>query len=72
MSTEDGPVMTLHPGVRHDHHRPTFQRYGADVGADIDAVPGILRSLDPALGEAADLIVTVLQQCEQLEMEAKS
>ncbi|GAA3346823.1 glucuronate isomerase [Amorphoplanes nipponensis] len=35
MSCEDGLVMTLHPGVRRNHHGPTFQRYGADVGADI-------------------------------------
>jgi glucuronate isomerase len=35
MSTEDGLTMTLHPGVRRNHHRPTFQKYGADTGHDI-------------------------------------
>jgi glucuronate isomerase len=27
--------MTLHPGVRRNHHTPTFDTYGADVGTDI-------------------------------------
>jgi fructuronate reductase len=36
-----------------------------------DAVPGVLRGLDPALGDDAELVVTVLQQCEQLALEAK-
>jgi glucuronate isomerase len=35
MSCEDGLVMTLHPGVRRNHHRPTFARFGADTGHDI-------------------------------------
>jgi glucuronate isomerase len=35
MSTEDGLVMTLHPGVRRDHHGPLAARYGADQGHDI-------------------------------------
>lgn len=35
MSVEDGLVMTLHPGVHRNHHTPTFQRFGADVGADL-------------------------------------
>jgi glucuronate isomerase len=35
MSCEDGLVMTLHPGVRRNHHRPTFERFGADTGHDI-------------------------------------
>jgi hypothetical protein len=42
------------------------------AGPRQDAVPGVLRGLGPALADDADLIVTVLQQCEQLEMEAKS
>ena len=32
---EDGLVMTLHPGVRRNHHTPTFERFGADTGHDI-------------------------------------
>ncbi|GAA3725328.1 glucuronate isomerase [Spinactinospora alkalitolerans] len=35
MSTEDGLVMTLHPGVRRGHHRPTLEAYGSDTGHDI-------------------------------------
>jgi glucuronate isomerase len=35
MSCDDGLVMTLHPGVRRNHHPDTFARYGADTGADI-------------------------------------
>ncbi len=35
MSCDDGLVMTLHPGVRRNHHRPTFKRYGPDSGHDI-------------------------------------
>jgi glucuronate isomerase len=35
MSCDDGLVMSLHPGVRRNHHRPTYEKVGADVGADI-------------------------------------
>jgi len=35
MSTEDGLTMTLHPGVRRGHHRPTSVRFGPDTGHDI-------------------------------------
>jgi len=35
MSCADGLVMTLHPGVRRNHHRPTFERFGPDTGDDI-------------------------------------
>ena len=35
MSCDDGLVMTLHPGVRRNHHRPTFERFGPDTGHDI-------------------------------------
>ncbi len=35
MSCDDGLVMTLHPGVRRNHHGPTFDTYGADTGHDI-------------------------------------
>ena len=29
MSCDDGLVMALHPGVRRNHHRPTYERFGA-------------------------------------------
>src|SRR5438067_1232217 len=35
MSVEDGLVMTLHPGVRRGHHRPTVARFGPDTGSDV-------------------------------------
>jgi len=49
MSCEDGLVMTLHPGVRRNHHQPTFQRYGADVGADIPVRVEFTDALRPLL-----------------------
>jgi glucuronate isomerase len=35
MSCDDGLVMTLHPGVRRNHHTPTYERFGSDTGHDI-------------------------------------
>jgi glucuronate isomerase len=35
MSCEDGLVMTLHPGVRRNHHGPTLRAFGPDTGSDI-------------------------------------
>jgi glucuronate isomerase len=35
MSCDDGLVMTLHPGVRRNHHRPTSDVFGPDTGHDI-------------------------------------
>jgi glucuronate isomerase len=35
MSCDDGLVMTLHPGVRRNHHGPTLAAYGPDTGADL-------------------------------------
>jgi glucuronate isomerase len=49
MSCEDGLVMSLHPGVRRNHHQPTFQRYGVDVGADIPVPVEFTDALRPLL-----------------------
>jgi glucuronate isomerase len=49
MSCDDGLVMTLHPGVRRDHHRPTAEKYGADVGADIPLRVEFTDALRPLL-----------------------
>jgi glucuronate isomerase len=49
MSCDDGLVMTLHPGVRRNHHRPTWERYGADVGADIPVRVEFTDALRPLL-----------------------
>ena len=49
MSVEDGLVMTLHPGVFRNHHEPTHQRFGADVGCDIPVAMEFTRGLQPLL-----------------------
>jgi glucuronate isomerase len=49
MSCEDGLVMTLHPGVRRNHHRPTFEKYGSDVGADTPIRTEFTDALRPLL-----------------------
>jgi glucuronate isomerase len=49
MSSEDGLVMTLHPGVSRDHHAQTSARYGADVGADIPVAVEFTEALRPVL-----------------------
>lgn len=49
MACDDGLVMTLHPGVRRDHHLPTYERYGADVGTDIPVQVEFTDALRPML-----------------------
>lgn len=49
MSTEDGLVMTIHPGVHRNHHRATFERFGPDVGCDIPTTVEYTRALAPLL-----------------------
>jgi glucuronate isomerase len=49
MSCDDGLVMTLHPGVRRNHHPDTFARYGADTGADIPIGVEFTDALRPLL-----------------------
>jgi glucuronate isomerase len=49
MSTEDGLTMTLHPGVRRGHHRPTLERYGPDTGHDIPLPGAFTDALRPLL-----------------------
>ncbi|MBZ2195187.1 glucuronate isomerase [Occultella gossypii] len=49
MSCEDGLVMTIHPGVRRNHHTPTFETYGADVGCDIPIAVEYTDALRPLL-----------------------
>ncbi len=62
MASEDGLVMTLHPAVARNHHQPTFERFGADVGGDIpmafDAV-GALRPMLNAFGTHPNFRVVV-------------
>lgn len=49
MSTEDGLVMTLHPGVHRNHHAPTVARYGPDSGSDVPIATEYTRALAPLL-----------------------
>ena len=49
MSCDDGLVMTLHPGVRRNHHPATFARYGADTGHDIPVAVEFTNALQPLL-----------------------
>src|SRR4029453_6767964 len=49
MSCEDGLVMTLHPGVRRDHHPGTLARFGHDAGADIPIAIEFTDALRPLL-----------------------
>lgn len=49
MATEDGLVMTLHPGVHRNHHTPTFEAFGADTGHDIPTTVEFTKGLQPLL-----------------------
>ncbi|MFK5634824.1 MULTISPECIES: glucuronate isomerase [unclassified Ornithinimicrobium] len=49
MATEDGLTMTLHPAVHRNHHTPTYERFGPDVGGDIPMAVEVTRALAPAL-----------------------
>ncbi|CAL8978588.1 Uronate isomerase [Propionicimonas sp. T2.31MG-18] len=49
MAADDGLVMTMHPAVYRNHHTPSFERFGADVGADIPLQVEFTRALQPML-----------------------
>ncbi len=49
MSCDDGLVMSLHCGVRRDHHSATAARFGPDVGADIPIQIELTDALRPVL-----------------------
>ncbi|GLI27815.1 uronate isomerase [Agromyces rhizosphaerae] len=49
MSVDDGLVMTIHPGVRRNHHTETFRRFGADRGHDIPVRTEYTENLRPLL-----------------------
>ena len=49
MSCDNGLVMSLHCGVRRDHHSPTAARFGPDVGADIPIQIELTDALRPVL-----------------------
>jgi glucuronate isomerase len=49
MSCDDGLVMTLHPGVRRNHHGPTLAAHGPDTGHDIPLRAEYTDALRPLL-----------------------
>ena len=49
MSCDDGLVMTLHPGIRRNHHPATQARYGSDTGHDIPVAVEFTHALQPLL-----------------------
>ncbi len=49
MASEDGLVMTVHPAVSRNHHQPTMDRFGADVGGDIPMAIEVVQALKPML-----------------------
>jgi glucuronate isomerase len=54
MSTRDGLVMTIHPGVVRNHHGPTFRRFGPDTGHDIPTLTRFVEPLRPLLQRFGD------------------
>ncbi len=49
MACDDGLVMTLHAGVLRNHHRPTAEQFGADVGGDLPLRAEFTEALRPLL-----------------------
>ncbi|WP_062385326.1 glucuronate isomerase [Demequina iriomotensis] len=49
MSVDDGLVMTIHAGVRRNHHSTTFERFGPDTGHDIPVRTEFTDNLRPLL-----------------------
>jgi glucuronate isomerase len=49
MACDDGLVMTIHPGSLRNHHLPTFEKYGTDVGTDIPVQMEFTHALRPML-----------------------
>ncbi len=51
MSTEDGLVMQIHPGVYRNHNNLIFEQFGADRGADIPIQTEYTQNLHAILNE---------------------
>lgn len=49
MSVDDGLVMTIHAGIRRNHHTPTFERFGPDTGHDLPVATHFVDPLRPLL-----------------------
>ena len=51
LAADDGLVMTLHPAIRRNHHTPTYEQFGADVGTDIPVPVEFTDALRPLLAD---------------------
>lgn len=51
MSTKDGLVMQIHPGVYRNHNQNLFNDYGRDKGADIPLATEYVENLRPLLNK---------------------
>ncbi len=61
MSSEDGLVMQLHPGSYRNHNALIWERFGADMGADIPIATEYTRNLAPLLSRfGADPRLTLI------------
>jgi glucuronate isomerase len=49
LSLADGLVMQIHAGALRDHNRAVFERFGANMGADIPVATEFTRNLRPLL-----------------------
>ena len=49
LSVDDGLTMTIHPGVRRNHHAPTAARFGPDTGHDLPLPISYTDGLRPLL-----------------------
>ena len=49
MSVDDGLVLQIHPGSWRNHNSPLYQRFGANVGADIPTPTEYVGALRPLL-----------------------
>ena len=54
MSTEDGLVMQIHPGVMRNHNQGIFNRFGPDKGGDIPVRTEYTRNLHELLNTFGD------------------
>jgi glucuronate isomerase len=51
MSLEDGLVLQIHPGACRNHNPMLFERFGANVGADIPTATSYVSALKPLLNK---------------------
>lgn len=51
MSSEDGLVMQIHPGIFRNHNPQVYEQYGPDMGFDIPIAVEFTRNLHPILAE---------------------